>query len=345
MNSVIPTIDLGALKRTGRSSDRVGVALAEACHDVGFCYLAGHGIPTAVERRAFALTREFFALEAEAKNRLAIGNSPHFRGYTPLGAELTRGRPDWREQLDLGADEPAETIAATDPAWKRLRGPNQWPAELPGLRHAIGAWTNAMEDLALRVLRALAGALGQPPSCFDPYMLPRGDPHLKLICYRNGRADQDPAATPSHAQGVGWHNDSGVLTLVLQDSTGGLQVDTGSGVVAADPRPGTYLMNVGEMLQRATAGFLRATRHRVVSPRPGHERVSLAYFPHPKLEAVFEPLSLPAEIALRARASADGDPADPIHGCFGDNYLKIRLRSHPDVAQRFYADLDIAPTV
>lgn len=191
-----------------------------------------------------------------------------------------------------------------------------------------------MERLSVTVLRALAVGLGQPASRFDAYMLPRGDPHLKLIRYAG-----DDRATGTEAQGVGWHNDSGVLTFVLQDGTGGLEVCADSGILAAEPRPGTYLMNIGEMLQRATDGFLRATRHRVVSPPPGRERLSLAYFPHPKYEANFEPVALPPDMAARAHGSAGGDVADPIHGCFGDNYLKIRLRSHPDVAARFYSDV------
>jgi isopenicillin N synthase-like dioxygenase len=307
---------------------------------VGFCYLSGHDVAAAVEQDAVEQTRAFFALGTTVKQRLSIGNSPHFRGYTPFGAEITRGRPDWREQLDLGADEPTEADSAAGPAWKRLRGPNQWPAEQPALRVAIGAWASAMDRLALSVLRALAVGLGQPRDYFDRYMLPRGDPHLKLIRYRSARSKGDRAADPSNAQGVGWHHDSGVLTFVLQDDTGGLEVRADSGIVAADPRAGTYLMNVGEMLQRATAGFLRATQHRVISPPSGRERISLAYFPHPKLESVFEPMPLPA--AMAALSGRADDPMDPIHGCFGDNYLKIRLRSHPDVASRFYSD--VGPT-
>ena len=329
---VIPSIDVSRL-RTSPTDRGTARALVAASHGIGFCYLHGHGIPATLEQRALTIAREFFALSAAAKRALAIGNSPHFRGYTPYGHEHTKGQPDWREQLDLGLDEPTERAAATDPAWRRLRGPNQWPAELPEMRAVIGAWMAAMQTFALDVLRSLAIGLGQLGSYFDDCMLPRGDPHLKVIRYR-GMDAQSVAA-----QGVGWHHDSGLLTFVLQDGAAGLEARTREGSVALEPRPGTYVMNLGEMLQRATAGYLRATEHRVVNPPPGLERISLAYFAHPKLESSFEPITLPPELAARAPGGDNADPNDPVFRCFGDNYLKIRLRSHPDVAARHYADV------
>jgi isopenicillin N synthase-like dioxygenase len=101
-------------------------------------------------------------------------------------------------------------------------------------------------------------------------------------------------------------------------------------------------MNLGEMLQAATDGYLRATKHRVRSPTSGRERFSVAYFFHPRLDAVFAPLALPPELAAAARGGQNVDPTDPIFATFGDNYLKIRLRSHRDVALAHYADLEKA---
>jgi isopenicillin N synthase-like dioxygenase len=115
------------------------------------------------------------------------------------------------------------------------------------------------------------------------------------------------------------------------------------GLIEAKPRPGAYVMNLGEMLQAATAGFLRATPHCVASPLPGRSRISIAYFFHPRLDAVFEPVPLPAELAAEAPGGQNADPDDPVLACFGDNYLKIRLRSHPDVAAAHYADVLAAP--
>jgi len=156
---------------------------------------------------------------------------------------------------------------------------------------------------------------------------------LKIIRYpaQHARADT--------GQGVGMHHDSGLVSFVLQDDVGGLQVQMGEALIEAVPRPGTYVVNLGEMLQAATSGYLRATKHRVVSPPPGKERISIAYFFHPRLDCVFEPVELPPELAAEARGGENADPDDPVLKRFGENYLKIRLRSHPDVAAAHYRDV------
>jgi isopenicillin N synthase-like dioxygenase len=163
----------------------------------------------------------------------------------------------------------------------------------------------AMDRVGLAILRALALGLGQ-------------------------RIDQ----------GVGMHHDSGLVSFVLQDDVGGLQVEIDGRLVDAVPRPGAYVMNLGEMLQTATSGYLRATKHRVQSPPSGRERLSIAYFFHPRLDAVFAPIALPPELAAQARGGQNADPNDPVFATFGNNYLKIRLRSHRDVALAHYADLE-----
>jgi isopenicillin N synthase-like dioxygenase len=339
----LPELDMQGFldEPRGRAGAAFVAELLEACHGPGFCYLKGHGVPPALDGSILAAARRFFALPEAERLELAITNSPHFRGYTPLGGERTKGTDDWREQLDAGPEEEAEHGPITppasdgppiDPPWRRLRGPNQWPARLPELRIAVLDWMRAMDRVGVAVLRALALGLGQSMDYFDRFVLPRGDPHIKLIRY--------PAPLRSQTdQGVGWHHDSGLVSFVLQDGVGGLQVQARDERMEATPKPGAYVMNLGEMLQTATAGFLRATPHRVQSPPPGRERISIAYFFHPRLESVFEPIPLPPALAARAPGGQNADPGDPIFSTFGDNYLKIRLRSHPDVAARHYGDL------
>jgi len=290
-------------------------------------------VPRELDLAVMARAREFFALPEAERNALAIANSPHFRGYTVLGGERPRGARDWRDQLDVGPEEAALRVTPDDPPWRRLRGPNQWPASLPAMRIAVLAWMRAMDRVGLAVLRALAVGLGQPIDHFDDVVLPRGDPHLKIIRY------PAPPEGDDSDQGVGMHHDSGLVSFVLQDAVGGLQVDLGDRVIDAEPRPGTYVMNLGEMLQAATSGYLKATPHRVRSPPPGQERISIAYFFHPRLDARFAPIDLPPELARRTRGGQNADPDDPVFSTFGDNYLKIRLRSHADVARAHYADI------
>jgi isopenicillin N synthase-like dioxygenase len=336
----LPELDMNAFLAAPRSAAgaRFVAALRDACHGPGFCYLSGHGVPAAVDATVMRAARAFFALPEPERRALAIARSPHFRGYTVLGGEVTKAKRDWREQLDIGAEETASAVAPDNPPWLRLRGPNQWPERLPEMRGAVLDWMHAMDRVGVAVLRALALGLGQPLEHFDSAVLPRGDPHLKIIRYPS----QEGGAQASGArddQGVGLHHDSGLVSFVLQDDVAGLQVQIGNELVDATPRGGTYVMNLGEMLQAATSGYLRATKHRVASPPAGKERISIAYFFHPRLECVFAPVPLPPELAAAAPGGENADPNDPVLARFGDNYLKIRLRSHPDVAAAHYRDV------
>ena len=331
----LPVLDLSAFRADPASPAAATFVreLREACHGPGFCYLLGHGVAPSLDENVMAQARAFFALSEQQRRELAIVKSPHFRGYTILGDERTKGVSDWRDQLDIGHEESIVAIGEGDPPWLRLRGPNQWPASLPDMPAAVLEWMAAMDRLGLTLLRALAVGLGQPIGCFDDAMLPRGDTHLKIIRYPAQRPGSDTG------QGVGTHHDSGLVSLILQDRIGGLRVQLGERLVEASPMPGAYVMNLGEMMQAATNGYLRATKHRVDSPPPGVDRISIAYFVNPRFEAAFPPLELPAELAAEAPGGQNPDPDDPVFATFGDNYLKIRLRSHPDVAAAHYADI------
>jgi isopenicillin N synthase-like dioxygenase len=303
------------------------------CHDSGFFYLTGHGIDPGLDERVHNVARDFFALSDADRVAIANVNSPQFRGYTPVGHEYTNGRSDRRDQLDVGHELPAPRLGPDDPAWLRLRGPNLWPESLPALRTTITEWMTGMEGVGRAVLHALALALGQRVDCFDAMVTPRPEVLVKVIRYP-ARDD------PQEAQGVGEHRDTGLLTFVHQDHAEGLQVRLGGRFVDVPRVPGAYVVNLGEMMQLLTHGYFAATVHRVQSPRPGtDERVSVAYFFNPKLEATLAPVTLPAELAARAPGGASSDPDNPILANYGENSLKVRLRAHPDVARRHHADL------
>jgi isopenicillin N synthase-like dioxygenase len=125
----------------------------------------------------------------------------------------------------------------------------------------------------------------------------------------------------------------------VQPDTGGLQVQTEEGAwVDAPPLdvPGAFVCNIGEMVELATGGYLRATVHRVLSQ--SGERISVPMFFNPSLDAVFPTLQLPPELAAGARGVRQ-DPNDKIHARYGYNLLKSRLRAHPDVAAIHHPDL------
>jgi isopenicillin N synthase-like dioxygenase len=190
-----------------------------------------------------------------------------------------------------------------------------------------------MAGVGAAVLRAIALGLGQPASFFETMTEPDPEVLVKIIRY----PAQDAAADTG--QGVGLHHDSGLLSFIMQDDVGGLQVQTGDTLVDATPMPGAYVLNLGEMLQVATDGFLRATKHRVVSPPAGRQRISVAYFFNPCMESRLDPIALPPELAARAPGGQNANPDDPIFATYGENWLKFRLRSHPDVAEIWHTDL------
>jgi isopenicillin N synthase-like dioxygenase len=213
----------------------------------------------------------------------------------------------------------------------RLQGPNQWPEALPELRPVLLSWQALVTDVAAKLLRAFAEALGQAAHALDEVFEPAPNQHIKIIRYP-GRA------VSASDQGVGPHKDSEILTLLLQDTEAGLEVETAEGTwVAAPPRPGTFVVNIGELLELASDGYLRATLHRVVAPPPGAERFSVAFFLGARHECTMPKLALPPLLARAARGP-ETDPANPLFQHAGTNYLKGRLRSHPDVARRHYAD-------
>jgi isopenicillin N synthase-like dioxygenase len=281
-------------------------------------------------------TRRFFALPEADKLAIEMISSPHFRGYNRVASERTRGLPDWREQIDIGAERPALPRDAGLPVWSRLRGPNQWPTALPELRPVVTRWQAAAMQVLTRLLRAFALALGQPADALEP--LYGDDPHylIKLIRYPGQDAVSD-RSTAAH-QGVGAHKDAGLITLLLQDDQGGLQVETPAGWIDVPPRAGTFVINIGELLELASDGYLRATMHRVITPPAGIERISAAFFLGARLDATVPLLRLPPTLATQARGP-EHDPQNPLFREVGLNYMKGRLRSHPDVAQRHHADL------
>ncbi len=191
-----------------------------------------------------------------------------------------------------------------------------------------------MTEVAARVLKAFAEALGQNPDVFEPVYRRAPNQHIKIIRYPGVASGSERA----DAQGVGAHKDSGFLSFVLQDAVGGLEVEMRNGAwIKATPRKGAFIVNVGELLELASNGYLRATVHRVIAPPQGDERLSAAFFLGASHEATTPLLNLPDALASEAKGP-DSDPDNPLFQHAGANYLKGRLRSHPDVAQRHYAD-------
>ncbi|MFT5218601.1 MAG: isopenicillin N synthase-like dioxygenase [Planctomycetota bacterium] len=334
---MLPVLDLSDY-RADPTSERAGAfvqQLREVCHGPGFFYLVGHGVEPQYDRQTLAVANRFFNLPLAEREALAIANSAHFRGYTLLESEMTNGRFDWRDQIDIGPEEPALNMSADDPPWLRLRGPNQWPGSLPDMRQVVDDWMQQIHPVGMALMQALAQGLGQAADYFDARMSPDAYTRVKIIRYP-AQPDADGSG-----QGLGLHHDSGIMTFILQDEVPGLQVMSEGKLVDVEPYPGAYVINLGEMMQSATNGYLRATKHQVVSPPAGKQRISVAYFMNPRLDAEFNALELPAELATAATGGQNTDAKDRVYSTFGANTLKIRMRAHPDVTAKHYAGVNL----
>ncbi|UOE43899.1 isopenicillin N synthase family dioxygenase [Agromyces larvae] len=327
----IPVLDLSLLNGTPEQRAQFRVDLRRATHEVGFFSLIGHGVPASVIERAYDVARAFFALPESQKLAIENVKSPHFRGYTRMGGERTLGRVDIREQIDIGAERPAVPLDPDTPDYWILQGPNLWPESLPELREVAADWIARLDAVASRLLTAWAEALGAPADTFD-HAFERPSPYLKIVRYPGVDAEQP-------AQGVGAHKDLGVLTLLsVEDGKAGLQVEKDGEWIDVVAPPGAFIVNIGELLEIATDGYLKATLHRVVSPAPGTERISIPYFHGPALDARVPSIELPAAFAAEAPGATD-DPTNPLHAVFGENWLKSRLRAHPNVVEAQHPQL------
>ncbi|MEM7563168.1 MAG: 2-oxoglutarate and iron-dependent oxygenase domain-containing protein, partial [Pseudomonadota bacterium] len=259
---MLPILDIAGFLQDPKneSSDVFCDELVKTCHEVGFFYLTGHGINIEQNQNLLKLAKRFFELPESDRRAIAIGNSPQFRGYTILGDERTQGKSDWRDQIDIGPEGEALKLTRQDPSWLKLLGPNQWPAGLPEMPDQVNRWAEKMRQLSMELFRALAMGLGQPYHYFDHLMDPNPYFRIKISRYPT---QTDPATAK---QGLGLHHDSGLFTFIIQNGVSGLQVERDGQLQTIEPVEGAFIVNLGEMFQIATRGYLKATRHQVVSP-------------------------------------------------------------------------------
>jgi isopenicillin N synthase-like dioxygenase len=283
--SEIPVIDIeGLVAGDPAASAAAGRAMREASERIGFFYVAGHGVPAPMIEAAFAAARDFFALPEDAKAEVKV--DANHRGWIGHGGAkmYTGARVDLKESFVWGLDLPASDpdVAAGTP----LMGPNRWPAALPALEAAAYPTYLAILELGQSVLRGLALSLGREAGFFAPRFarpLARGS----LIWY--------PPQPPDLGQeqfGVAPHTDYGGLTFLCQDMTGGLQVlNARREWVTAHPIPGTFVVNIGDLMHRWTNDRFRSNPHRVVNTS-GRARQSMAVFYDPGFHTLVDPRDL-----------------------------------------------------
>jgi isopenicillin N synthase-like dioxygenase len=311
--TTLPVIDISSLVGEGGPPPaQIAREIEGACRDSGFFYVAGHGVPAELLARLDAASRAFFGLPEAQKNEIAMERGGRaWRGYFPVGAELTSGRPDRKEGLYLGSE-----LADDHPRVKAglpLHGRNLFPAQVPELRGAVLAYIEALAGVAQAVMRGVALSLGLDEGYFASGYTK--EPTLLFRIFR-----YPPAPPGDEGWGVGEHTDYGLLTLLAQDDNGGLQVHTPRGWVEAPPLPGTFVCNIGDMLDRLTGGFYRSTPHRVRNVS-GRDRLSFPFFFDPDFEAEVPPLPGRAAGGEDGRPRWDGRDLRAFDGTYGDYLL------------------------
>jgi isopenicillin N synthase-like dioxygenase len=270
----LPVIDIDGLG-SPELADRRAVAakLRAACLHNGFFYISNHGVDEALIGEVFAEAAAFFALPAEVKSGLDKSRSSANRGYEPLqGQTLEPGAPpDLKEGYYIGPEHAPDDARVLAGLFNH--GPNQWPASRPRFKAVMQAYLDVMMALAARMMGGIALSLDLPEDYFAGYCRDAMGT-VRLLHYPPQPAHGNPAQ-----KGAGAHTDFGGLTLLRQGEIGGLQVwDQGSGRwIHADPLPGTYVVNLGDMIARWTNDRYRSTLHRVVNTS-GRERYSVPFF-------------------------------------------------------------------
>ena len=312
----LPVIDVGPL-RSGEPAQATVRAIGEACGTFGFFYAVGHGVDAGLERRLDEASRRFFALPLADKMEIRMERGGRaWRGYFPVGDELTSGKPDLKEGLYFGAELPEDDPRVR--AGVPLHGRNLFPEQVPELRPAVLAYMEAMTGVGQAVLRGIAASLGLAPSFFQERYT--ADP---LVLFRIFNYPASPVGDT--AWGVGEHTDYGLLTLLKQDDAGGLQVKTDTGWIDAPPLPGSFVCNLGDMLERMTGGRTRSTPHRVRNVA-GRDRLSFPFFLDPGFATEVRPIALPLESGA---ARWDGESVHVFQGTYGDYLLRKVGRVFP----------------
>ncbi len=278
----IPVIDLTAAD-TPQGREAIGAELVRKVSEIGFFYVKGHGVPVESCEAAMMASRDFFALPEAAKASIAIDR--HQRGWMAQGLANLEGSAthDAKEVFFWGRE-----VAADDPdvqAGLPLVHPNQWPDEAaPFLREGILPYYRQVMALGGVILDCLARGLGADPQIFRrAYHKPLG--RGQLVYY----PAIDSTDIAAERFGAAPHTDFGVLTVLQQDSLGGLQVLNRDGSwIEAMPIAGTFVCNIGDLLERWTNGRLASTRHRVLN-RSGTSRFSIPIFCDPASDAVIDP--------------------------------------------------------
>ncbi|KXH66166.1 2OG-Fe(II)oxygenase superfamily protein [Colletotrichum salicis] len=366
----IPILDL-ALARDPETKPQFLVDLRHALMEVGFLYLRNVGIPDELFKRVIKEGKGFFDIPTEEKYSALLCfiemklwivyevNAKSFLGYSQLSAEITAGKIDHREQIDLSTEHPLP--GPNDPLYYNLLAPNQWPSEsaVSGFRATFTEYMDRMGQISIAFTSLIAEAIKLPPNAFNKYFDANQQHKLKIVKYPDLQ-DLGISEPGVQGQGVGPHKDSMLSSYLLQASHHrGLQVQNVRGEwIDAPPVEGTLVVAIGQGLEALSQGVCVSTTHRVLSPPAGEgARFSIPFFQGVRGDADFEDLEtvgigrVPEDIREQRRLVLErngGARLDDVEFTFrrggvaktlGEATLRNRVKSHPDVGERWYPDI------
>jgi isopenicillin N synthase-like dioxygenase len=314
----VPIIDLSALRSVENGQvHRVAPAIADACTGWGFFQVVNHGIPADLTGRVLEQSRRFFALSM-AEKRAISRSKDNPRGY--YDRELTKNARDLKEVFDVGFD-PVPDLPSDHPRNRLpVDGWNQWPASLPDFKPTLSQYLGACEGLGRVLLEMFCLGLGAPRDRLSGHFGRDHTSFLRLNYYPlEDPLDGDPRAAALGDMALHHHTDAGVLTILLQDDVGGLQVFARGAWRDVEPTEGALVINIGDMMQVWSNDGYRAPLHRVASVTD-RARLSVPFFFNPSYATDCQPLdSLIGEDGPRYRPvnwgtfrqlRSDGDYAD-----------------------------------
>ena len=313
----LPIIDLGSyLAGEPGALETVAADLDEACEATGFFYISNHGVPQALIDATFEQSKRFHALSLDAKQALALDSNN--LGYLPMNASMQKHstvhkatKPNQNESFfvthDRGPDHP--DVLSPRP----FRGANRWPSGLAGFREGVMDYFSVLNALGQRLLPAFSVALGMPADFLDGYFADENNATLRMLHY-------PPTVMEDNDFGTAPHTDNSFMTILARMDVPGLAIRLPSGEWLSPPLiPGTFLVNIGNILRRMSNERFMSTPHGVIVDGQS-DRYSMAYFHSPNPYATIDV----APSCVSAAHPAKYEPrlyADLIHEFFSANYF------------------------
>jgi len=328
--SALPVIDLQRSPGGTPIEPSAAARIDAAAREFGFFLITGHGVDRALTDAILDEARAFFDLRDSVKSGVSMRvGGRAWRGWFPVGGELTSGVADVKEGLYLGTELPPDDARVRE--GRPMHGANVLPdRERPQLRRLVSLWMEEMTRVARALVEAMSSTLGtEAARALDAWLR---DP-VRLLRFFHYPPEPEAAGR----WGVGEHTDYGLLTLLLQDDVGGLEVKTRAGWIDVPPLDGALVVNVGDMFDRLTGGLYRSLPHRVrAAPR---HRYSIPFFFDPDWDARLHRLDLPGRTAVVRGARWDAEDLDAFSGTYGEYLSRKVSRVFPEL----FADAVDAP--